>query len=448
MYQLFIFRRDLRITDNTTLNKLLQSPHPIIPIFIFDPKQIIPKNNPFFSNNCVQFMCESLEDLSKEIKKNGGHLNYFHGDPVRVLGEIVKKHKISRIGVNMDYTPFSRKRDESISKFCSENAIEFISEEDICILPVGSIRTGNATIYKKFTPYYNKAKLLPVPLPSTQKFNFANLKINKEINLKKYYKYNANILHKGGRANALLQLERMPKDYPKTHDIPSIATTEMSAYNKFGCISIREFMKKCKETKNDAIARQLYFRDFYYNIIYYYPDILAKSLPFEKKWEKIRWDTPSPKYLIPFENGKTGFPIIDAGIRQMLTTGFMHNRVRMLVASFFSKDLLYDWRIGEKFFAINLYDYDPTQNNSGWQTVAGTGASALEWFRVMNPWTQTEKFDPECKYIKEWIPELRDVPVEKILKWETDWDEEIYPKPIVNHDERREIMLKRYKEAS
>jgi deoxyribodipyrimidine photo-lyase len=128
---------------------------------------------------------------------------------------------------------------------------------------------------------------------------------------------------------------------------------------------------------------------------------LAKSLPFEKKWEKIRWDTPSPKYLIPFENGKTGFPIIDAGIRQMLTTGFMHNRVRMLVASFFSKDLLYDWRIGEKFFAINLYDYDPTQNNSGWQTVAGTGASALEWFRVMNPWTQTDTGTDGCSSRKD-----------------------------------------------
>jgi len=130
----------------------------------------------------------------------------------------------------------------------------------------------------------------------------------------------------------------------------------------------------------------------------------------------------------------------------MITTGFMHNRVRMLVASFLSKDLLYDWRIGEKFFAKNLYDYDPIQNNSGWQTVAGTGASALEWFRVMNPWTQTEKFDPECKYIKTWIPEFQNTPPEKILNWNTDWDEKIYPKPIVNHEERRDIMLKRYRE--
>lgn len=445
-YQIFIFRRDLRIEDNTTLNRLFSHKEPVIPIFIFDPQQIDPKKNQYFSSNCVQFMCESLEDLEKNISKQKGHLNYFHGDPIHVLEKIIRKNKIVRIGVNRDYTPFSKSRDEKISTLCLENKIEFVSEEDICILPVGSIRTGSGTIYKKFTPFYHKCLLQPVPNPSTKKSNFSSYKIGEKLDIHKYYIPNSQILHHGGRHLGLEQLEKLPKDYPKTHDIPSIPTTQLSAYNKFGCISIRELMKKLSETKNVAIARQLYFRDFYYNIVEYYPEILSKGLPFEKKWQKIRWDKPSPKYLTPFENGKTGFPIIDAGIRQMITTGFMHNRVRMLVASFLSKDLLYDWRIGEKFFAKNLYDYDPIQNNSGWQTVAGTGASALEWFRVMNPWTQTEKFDPECKYIKTWIPEFQNTPPEKILNWNTDWDEKIYPKPIVNHEERRDIMLKRYRE--
>lgn len=444
MSQIFIFTRDLRIYDNTTLNHLLSKPEKIIPIFIFDPQQIDPNKNKYFSNNCVQFMCESLQDLSNDITYNNGILNFFHGNTSNILEKIIKNNEIIRIGINRDYTPFSKEREKNISNLCNRYNIEFISLEDICILPVGSIRTGGGTIYKKFTPFYNKAIKEKVPLPITNKFNFSNQLIGTK-NFKNYYKNNPNLLHKGGRKYAIEKLNNLPLNYPKTHDIPSIPTTEMSAYNKFGCISIREFMKKLKENNDKQISRQLYFRDFYYNIVEFYPELLSKNLPFEKKWENIKWDTPNPKFLNAFENGNTGFLIIDAGIKQMLTTGFMHNRVRMLVASFFTKDLLYDWRIGEKFFANHLYDYDPIQNNSGWQTVAGTGASALEWFRVMNPWTQTEKFDPECKYIKEWIPELKDIPIKTILNWNTEYNEKIYFKPIVNHEERRDIMLKRYK---
>jgi len=193
-----------------------------------------------------------------------------------------------------------------------------------------------------------------------------------------------------------------------------------------------------------AILRQLYFRDFYYNVYYFNKKLFQKTS--NPKFLHIKWDNPDNKLKL-FYSGQTGFPIIDAGIKQMLKTGFMHNRVRMLVASFLSKDLLYDWKIGEHFFSTNLYDYDPIQNNAGWQTVAGTGVSALEWFRVMNPWTQTKKFDPECIYIKEWIPELRKVPINQIINWDTEYDDKIYFKPIVNHNERRDIMLKRYKES-
>jgi deoxyribodipyrimidine photo-lyase len=189
------------------------------------------------------------------------------------------------------------------------------------------------------------------------------------------------------------------------------------------------------------ISRELYFRDFYYNIIYYYPHILGSA--FEKKWDKIKWEKPVPKILDAFYQGRTGFPIIDAGIRQMTTTGFMHNRVRMLVASFFTKDLLYDWRIGERFFANHLYDYDPTQNNCGWQVVAGFGPSALDWFRVMNPWLQTQKFDPECDYIKKWVPELSKYTAKQIINQE--WDAKDYPHPIVNHEEAKKKMMSVYK---
>ena len=442
MFQIFIFRRDLRIEDNNTLNYLLKFPEPILPIFIFEPEQISKKLNPFFSNNCVQFMCESLEDLAQNIHKNGGKLNFFNDEPIKVLKKIIKKYKISRIGFNQDYTHFSQIRDKEINDFCKDNNIECISKEDITILPVGTIRTNSGTIYKKFTPFYNKAKLLEYPIPKTVKFNFSNLKITKNINIHKFYTKNPKILLPGGRQNALIQLKKIPDNYPETRNIPFIPTTYMSAYNKFGCISIREFMQKLKNYKD--IARQLYFRDFYYNIYYFNPELFVKTS--NPKFLKIKWDKPNNN-IKKFFSGQTGFPIIDAGIRQLLTTGFMHNRVRMLVASFFTKDLLYDWKIGEKFFAQNLYDYDPIQNNAGWQTVAGTGESALEWFRVMNPWTQTKNFDPECKYIKEWVPELKDVLVRDILNWNEKQTIDTYPRPMVNHEERRDIMLERYRDA-
>jgi len=443
MYQIFIFRRDLRIEDNTTLNYLLEKPEQIIPIFIFDPIQISTKKNKYFSNNCVQFMCESLDDLASDISKKGGKLLYFHGESVKVLQKLIKKLKISRIGMNQDYTKFSTARDEKIKALCQSNNIEFVSLEDICILPVGAVRTGSGTIYKKFTPFYNKAVKLAVPTPKTNKFNFAKISFGENINIKKYYKNNPNLLHQGGRTAGLAQLKNIPIDYKNTHDIPSIPTTEMSAYNKFGCISIREFMNKLKN--NPLIARQLYFRDFYYNIYFFEPEIFKYTI--SPKFMKIDWDKPNSNTLKKFYEGKTGFPIIDAGVRQMLTTGFMHNRVRMLVASFFTKDLLYDWKIGEKFFAQTLYDYDPIQNNAGWQTVSGTGPSALDWFQVMNPWTQTYKFDPQCKYIKEWIPELKNVDNDVILNWDKLQPISTYPRPIVNHEERRDIMLKRYRLA-
>jgi deoxyribodipyrimidine photo-lyase len=444
--QLFIFRRDLRIQDNTGLDFLHQYPDPIIPIFIFAPDQIDPSKNSYFSNNCVQFMCESLEDLEKNIEAKGGKMNYFYGNTITILEKILKnsKYKIARIGVNQDYTPYSRTRDEKIEALCKKNGVEFWSKEDICIQPIGSVRTGSGTIYKKYTPYYNKAKELPIRKPvGRTSYNFAKIQVSPKGSrslLTKFYKKNPNLLHPGGRENALRQLAHLPADYQKTRNTPSIPTTELSAYNKFGCISIRELMAKLdKDT-----SRELYFRDFYYNIIYYYPYILGGA--FDKKWDKIKWDKPNPSLLRAFYEGRTGFPIIDAGIRQMTTTGFMHNRLRMLVASFFTKDLLYDWRIGERFFANHLYDYDPTQNNCGWQVVAGFGPSALDWFRVMNPWLQTEKFDPECVYIKKWVPELSKYSAKQIIN--QDWNAKDYPRPIVNHEEAKKKMMAVYKNVS
>jgi deoxyribodipyrimidine photo-lyase len=195
----------------------------------------------------------------------------------------------------------------------------------------------------------------------------------------------------------------------------------------------------------DAIIRQLIFREFYFQIIDHFPNLLEKNAAFDKKWENFVEDYED-KYWKAWIEGKTGIPIIDAGMRQMLATGFMHNRVRMLSASVLFKDMGIDWRKGEKFFAQHLYDYDPSQNNQGWQSTCGMGASALPYFRVMNPWTQQEKFDPTCEYIKEWIPELRDLSAAQIHKWN---EKQVkgcdYPEPVLNHSERAKIFLARVK---
>jgi deoxyribodipyrimidine photo-lyase len=212
---------------------------------------------------------------------------------------------------------------------------------------------------------------------------------------------------------------------------------------------VREALQHLQETVglNNGIARQLYFREFYFQVMDNNPELLnsKKNRSFLEKWENYSYENNS-LWLNAWKEGKTGFPIIDAGIRQMLKTGFMHNRVRMLAASLLNKDMGIDWREGEKYFAQKLYDYDPSQNNAGWQSTCGMGASALDWNRVMNPWTQTLKFDPEAVYIQEWIPELRDVPVETIMNW-NDQKRKIneYPLPIVNHSERAKIYLEKTK---
>lgn len=437
---LFIFRRDFRIFDNTTLNKL----NNVIPIFIFDPIQINKDKNPYFSNNSVQFLCECLEDLKKQISKKGGKLYIFYGDTIEILQKILSKIEIDTIGFNQDYTPYSIKRDQKIKELFPN----IISEQDCVLNPVGSIKTGKDTYYSKFTPFYNKAITIEIPKSKTKKINFIKNNVLDSFtisNLKQFYQENPNILHHGGRTNALKQLNliKNQKEYQETRNIPSLPTSEISAYNKYGCFSIREVYEKCRKTigLDNGLVRQLYFRDFYYNVVFSKPQVLSGK-PYIERFENIVWDT---SFLNEWKEGKTGFPIIDAGMRQLLKTGFMHNRVRMLCASFLSKDLLINWTEGEKYFAQNLYDYDPSQNSGGWQSTVGVGASALDWFQVMNPWTQTKKFDSECKYIKEWIPELREVPSEVILNWDKEEYECDYPRPIVNHDERRIIFLERFK---
>ena len=460
MKGIHIFHRDYRLYDNTSLYKLANICEDVLLVFIFDPIQIDPKKNEYFSDNCVQFLVESLDDLNEDIKKRyGGSLVLFHGDTMKVIDDIHKNYGFEYLSMNMDYTPFARKRDNEILKWCSTKNIQTIYEDDICLHPVRSVLTGNGEVYKVFTPYFRAASKIKVRETAKEPYKRGQFKDNirskYHISFKhahEYYEPNDNVYIEGGRKNAVKILEDLNdfKKYSVERDYPSIPTTMLSAYNKFGCISIREFHEAVidKLGKGNKLYTQLYWRDFYYNIAYEYPHVFGKA--FKEKYNKLKWEN-SKKLFDAWCKGETGVPIIDAGMRQLNTTGYMHNRLRMMVSMYLTKDLLIDWRWGEKYFANKLIDYDPAQNNGGWQWSASTGTDSQPYFRIFNPYTMTAKVDPKGEYIKTWMPEFKNVEARDLSKWD---DKRIrekyaldeYPKePIVNHAERRLKALDMFK---
>jgi len=455
---LFIHHRDIRWQDNTTLNNMFQQlDDEITPIFIFPPEQIDPKKNKYFSNNLVQFMCQSLQQLNKEYKDKGGELYFFEGDNLDILKKLHKKEKINSIGFNLDYSPYAKKRDEKIIKWAEKEDIKIFSFEDMLLHPVnnGDTKSKNSgEPYKVFTPYmkYLRANF-KVDEPKNITLKFKKYKLNIKENLKskeisKFFEENENLNVPAGRKEASnkLKMVKVQKQYDKNRNFLTYETSLLSSYINLGLLSIREVYHHCLKVlgKNNGIITELYWRDFYYNILNFYPHVVGNS--FKENYDKIKWRNDKKQFKAWCE-GKTGFPIVDACMRQMNTIGYMHNRGRMIVASFLTKDLLIDWRWGEKYFATQLEDYNISANNGGWQWAAGTGTDSQPYFRIFNPWTQTKSYDNDCEYIKKWIPELKDVPNEDIHKWEIkhgDYDID-YPNPIVNHKEERLNTLKVYK---
>ena len=448
---LFIFRRDLRTIDNNGLNVLAKLCNNVYTIFIFTPEQVGSANK-YKSNNSVQFMIESLADLASEIKTQGGQLHTFYGNNTKVLADCIKAWDINIVAFNLDITPYARERDEDIIKLCKKMSVEVKTEHDYFLHPPGSIKTGTGEPYQKFTPYFNTASKIKVPSPSAKKqlpfktkdANIPN-KISLEQAMKRFTRINPNILVRGGRPQALqllLRAVRTITNYNAIHNDLSLKTSELSASIKFGCISIREAYKAFHD--KPGIIRQLYWRDFYANIMYEFPHVIGHSL--KPKYDKIHWHHNS-SWFNAWCKGETGYPIVDAGMRQMNTTGYMHNRARLIVASFLVKTLLIDWREGEEYFAQTLTDYDPSNNNGNWQWISGGGADSQPYFRVFNPWRQAAEYDPKCEYIKKWIPELKDVPEKDLLKWDTkyvNYKDIQYPAPIVRYEAQREQVLKLY----
>jgi deoxyribodipyrimidine photo-lyase len=457
MVKLFIFRRDLRIEDNYALDEALETDDKILFVFIFTPEQVQVKSNPYFSNNAFQFMIESLEELKKKLNNN---LFFFKGDNIDVIKSIYEEIKFDGVYFNKDYTPYAIERDLKIKTWCDNKKITCNTFEDYSLHPLETIKKDDRTPYQVFTPFYKKAIQLNVNKPNKAKLS-NNSVYNQKITtnylisddkIEKLYSKNPDIYHKGGRTKALkilndIKTKNTQKQYDDNRNIPNEHTTMLSPYIKFGCVSIRE-VYHCilkKYNKHHTIIKELYWREFYAYITYFNPRVL-KGKNFKEDIE-IDWKPLDNTKFKKWCNGETGYPIVDAGMRQLNTIGWMHNRVRMITASFLVKHLHIHWRSGEKYFATKLTDYDPCSNNGGWQWCASTGADAQPYFRIFNPWTQTKTHDKNCEYIKNWIPELVNVESKKILEWdELSKTESFYIKPIVDHKKAttytKEILFK------
>jgi len=449
MKSLFIFRRDFRIIDNTALNYCYKNSDKIIAIFIFTPEQVTKKNT-YKSNNAIQFMIESLKNINVTI-------NYCYGDYLKVIHYFANKYKINNVYTNTDYTPYAIKRDKKINKLCKKLNVKFCLYHDITLYVPKTIVNQQNKIYQKFTPFYRL--LLSKSPKKINKQKIKNIKFrkvnNKYIvkNIYKFYKKNSKINVNGGRNNALIILKKLNdfKKYGKNRDILNYETTHLSGYLKFGCISIREvyyyFIQKLG--KSHDLVKQLIWREFYYHLGYGFINRFGISL--KPDYDKIKWINNNT-LLSKWQQGKTGFPIIDACMTEINTTGYMHNRGRLIVASFLIKNLHNDWRRGEKYFAQQLLDYDVLVNQGNWQWVAGTGADSQPYFRIFNPWTQSKKFDKNCEYIKYWLPNLKEVNNKHIHEWDKyynlyDLNKIKYIKPVIDYKKSREIALKMYKDG-
>ena len=451
MKSIFIFRRDFRIIDNLGFIECCKKSSNILPIFIFTPEQV--ENNEYFSSNAFQFMLQSLDELDKTLK-----INYFYGDNIKVLKNLLNDYEYDAIFFNKDYTPYAQKRDKDIFDFCTENNIECNMIEDYLLMPVGTFLKDDGTEYQKYTSFKNKAKTIAVPKPlnytcNKPKFDkLSKTKFNLE-DLKKYYEINPDLVIHGGRSNALQILKNIKQfiNYDSERNDLITSTTHLSAYIKFGCVSIREvYHTILKEFGIDhGLINQLYWREFYYYLSYYNPHILSDGKSLKEKYDKIKWENNSTN-IKSWKDGNTGFPSVDAGMREMNKTGFMHNRARLITSGILIKILNCDWRIGEKYFAQRLVDYDPIVNNGNWQWSSGSGADSQPYFRILSPWKQAIDNDNNCYYIKKWILELKDVDKKDILKWDKVYNKYKsigYNGPIVNYEKMRKDIIDVYKDG-
>jgi deoxyribodipyrimidine photo-lyase len=442
---LFIFRRDLRLEDNTGLLYALKTSKEVVPAFVFTPEQI--DKNPYRSDRGLQFLIESLEDLEEQLHAKNGKLYLFHGDLIDTLSHVIEKLNIEAVVVNRDYTPYSIKRDGKIAALCKKKGIDFHSFDDALLNPPEKTLKADGKPYTIFTPFYKNCQRFKVADPiSNRHTNYchAACPFAETSSLYKKLLPERAAQAPGGREAGLKILKHLAdfSHYKSERDFPAKqGTTHLSPHLKFTTLSPREVFHAIH---NADLKRSLYWRDFFSMIAFYFPHVFEGA--FHPKFDHLKWENDK-KLFSKWCEGETGFPIVDAGMRELKGTGYMHNRVRMIVASFLVKDLHIDWRWGEKYFAQMLIDYDPAVNNGNWQWSASTGCDAQPYFRIFNPWSQQEKFDPDCLYIKKWVPELAKLSADAIHNWAEEQPIKNYPAPILDHSKEAKEALSAFKKA-
>jgi len=421
---IFWFRRDLRLSDNTALNTALQSDQKVLPIFIFDTEILDQLENK--SDRRLDYIHQALEKINNELKNHTSGIRTYLGKPIDIFKDIINEFDVETVFCNRDYEPQAINRDKEIYDFLQKNNVEFKGFKDQVIFEKNEIVKSDGLPYTVFTPFSKKwkEKLYQTEINST-KINFEN-----------FHQFKAKNIHSlqeiGLKKTDMVFVEpvldkKIIEDYDKYRDFPALdQTTRLGIALRFGTISIRKCVKYASE-HNETWLNELIWREFFMQILYHFPKVITKC--FKEKYENIQWRNNEDEFKLWCE-GKTGYPIVDAGIRQLNETGFMHNRVRMVVASFLTKHLLIDWRWGEAYFAEKLLDYELSSNNGNWQWAAGCGCDAAPYFRIFNPSEQTKKFDKDQKYIKKWLPENYS---------------EITP--IVEHTFARNRALETYKKA-
>ena len=415
----FWFRRDLRLEDNTGLLRAMAENKEVVPIFIFDELIIdeLPEDDPR-----IGFIYDRLHKIDKALKAHGSGVLILKGEPVKVIIELLNDESISGVYVNRDYEPYATKRDNSIAELLKQKSIGFHQFKDQVIFEGGEILKDNGLPYHMFTPYKNKWLKKYESTPSTGNINF-----------KKFYIFQSDFptLESLGFSKSKIKVKdydlSVAADYELERNYPSKnGSTNLGPHLRFGTVSIRQLTAQMISL-SPVLLSELIWREFFMQIIFHYPKVVFEN--FKSKYDSVVWRNDKEDFK-KWKSGKTGFPMVDAGMRELNETGYMHNRVRMITAGFLCKHLLIDWRWGEAYFASKLLDYELSSNNGNWQWAAGTGCDAAPYFRIFNPSEQIRKFDKELVYIRKWIPE-----------YET-FD---YPEPMVDHKFARERALKAYK---
>ena len=426
---IFWFRRDLRLDDNIGLYHALRSEHPVLPLFIFDPDIIEPLPE---SDARVTFIFETLQNIRNTLqKKHDSSIAICNDKPLEVYKQLITDYDINTVYTNHDYEPYAKQRDAEIEKFLLKNGIDFKTFKDQVIFEKDDVVKKDGNPYMVYTPYMKvwkeKFKSLKLEIFDTHA-HLNNLVKNKNLP-------NLNLSDIGFKKSPqhIADYEVSPsliQGYEKTRNFPAQdSTSRLGPHLRFGTVSIRKVIKKAIAEKNEIFWQELIWREFFMQILWHYPNTVHDS--FKPKYDRIEWRNNENEFK-KWCTGQTGYPLVDAGMRQLNETGFMHNRVRMLVGSFLCKHLLIDWRWGEAYFAEKLHDYEMASNIGNWQWVAGCGVDAAPYFRIFNPTTQIEKFDKDLKYISTWVPEFQEL---------------TYVSQMVDHKEARERCLATYKSA-